>query len=259
MVRISQCRFPPRHVSTSPPCTRGGRGAGAARPALEKASHGLTNLRLTLIFHHSQVRQSSRCPSLGQPRPRAPRPAPTQSHQAFGEKSRESAPRLCPATIHPCPAPGPAGFVPFPNLHVPTVLPKFSLRSWLSARGPKSPLSPKLCGTSGSQWADPALGVGGKKFGFASTGAGRKGFLACALLEQLRVCSGSVRASSCRACPGSCCAVTPNPRPSFSFPMQRGASNCCSREGKPRESGLPLTMGKRALKTRQFKKKIKKS
>lgn len=41
-------------------------GAGAARPALEKASHGLTNLRLTLMFHHSQVRQSSRCPSLGQ-------------------------------------------------------------------------------------------------------------------------------------------------------------------------------------------------
>lgn len=47
-------------------------GAGAARPALEKASHGLTNLRLTLMFHHSQVRQSSRCPSLGQP----PNPTP---------------------------------------------------------------------------------------------------------------------------------------------------------------------------------------
>lgn len=51
-------------------------GVGAARPALEKASHGLTNLRLTLMFHHSQVRQSSRCPSLGQ----LPNPPPRASH-----------------------------------------------------------------------------------------------------------------------------------------------------------------------------------
>lgn len=59
-------------------------GAGAARPALEKASHGLTNLRLTLMFHHSQVRQSSRCPSLGQP----PNPI-----------------AMCPVPHLPCPMP----------------------------------------------------------------------------------------------------------------------------------------------------------
>lgn len=59
-------------------------GAGAACPALEKASHGLTNLRLTLMFHHSQVRQSSRCPSLGQ----LPNPLPCASHRVLAQISQ---------------------------------------------------------------------------------------------------------------------------------------------------------------------------
>lgn len=74
-------------------------GVGAARPALEKASHGLTNLRLTLMFHHSQVRQSSRCPSLGQ----LPNPLPcalclTQCTCPTSEElgdNKEAAPWLC--------------------------------------------------------------------------------------------------------------------------------------------------------------------
>lgn len=78
-------------------------GVGAARPALEKASHGLTNLRLTLIFHHSQVRQSSRCPSLGQlpyPLPCAlcltPSTCPDlPTSEEFGGENKEAAPWLC--------------------------------------------------------------------------------------------------------------------------------------------------------------------
>lgn len=219
-----------------PPCTRGGRGAGAARPALEKASHGLTNLRLTLIFHHSQVRQSSRCPSLGQPRPRALRPAPARTHRAFGGKKQRSGPlgsalppsiraqpqalqESSPSQISTSPPCSP-NFLSGPG----SALGDRNPRSAQSSAAPPDPEQPGLGSSMHPGW---------KKFGFASTGAGRKGFLPRDLLQQLRGSSGSVRASSCRACPASRCSVTPNPRPSFSFPMQRGASNCCSGEGKP--------------------------
>lgn len=77
-----------------------GCGDGAAHPALEKASHGLTNLRLTLMFHHSQVRQSSRCPSLGQPPPRALRPV-SRTHP---DPPSVGTVQLCcaSASLHPC-------------------------------------------------------------------------------------------------------------------------------------------------------------
>lgn len=101
--------YNPPCSSPSIPCVLGMAmvlvGSGTARPALEKASHGLTNLRLSLVFHHSQVRQSSRCPSLGQlpnpislphipaphPEPHIPHPTPCAHpdppvSEAFGQK-----------------------------------------------------------------------------------------------------------------------------------------------------------------------------